>query len=489
MLQQAVWVIVGEVLYALVLGFTCLRIVFDTRSVSKTVAYLLFAIFVPFIGIIFYFSFGINYRKRKLYDKKLKVDDSFKKEVYSLLKTHNLNDEIKANADLHNSSRLIKLLAHKKLNRAFLQGNNQVQLLFNGENKFPKLINDLKNAKHHIHIEYYIFDNDEIGNLIKNILIQKAKEGVIIRFIYDDFGSKDIRRNIVKQLRAAGISAYPFNKVHLLFIANRINYRNHRKIIIIDGLLGYVGGINIADKYINAPEKKLYWRDTHLRVHGTAALALQQVFISDWNFASGEELAVTDDDYFPIRENTNFGNAKLQIISSGPDSDLPNILYAILQCIHQAQSEILLTTPYYIPDDFLQESLVIAALSGIKVKLLVPEKGDSKLVNTVARSYYSELLEAGAEVYLYHKGFVHAKTFVIDGEVASVGTANLDLRSFDLNFEVAAMIYDKDAAEVLKNAFYDDLQHASQLNYHQWVKRSVFARISEKVLKLVSPFM
>jgi cardiolipin synthase len=489
MWNQTVWIILVEVVYGLLLGFACLRIVFDTRSVSKIVAYLLFAIFVPIVGIVFYFSFGVNYRKRKIYDRKLKVDEGFKKQLQGLFRDHNLEAEINTDATLAKSERLIKMLANKKLNRAFLLPDNDIKLLFNGEEKFPALFEDLRNAKHHIHIEYYIYDDDEVGNQLKDILLLKAREGVKIRFIYDDFGSRGIRKTIVRELRAAGIEAIPFNKINLLFIANRINYRNHRKIVIIDGLVAYTGGVNIADKYINGPQKELYWRDTHIRVKGPAAFAFQQVFISDWNFASGDDLAISGDDYFPIGRMQNNGDAKIQVVASGPDSDMPNILYATLQAINMAQEEVLLTTPYYIPDDYLQECLVMAALGGIKVKLLVPSEGDSKLVNTVSQSYFSELLEAGVEIYRYEKGFVHAKTFVVDGELASVGTANLDLRSFDLNFEVTAMIYDIDTAQKLRTAFYNDLKDAREIHYASWVKRSVWAKITEKILSLISPFM
>lgn len=487
--QQTIWVLIAEITYLLILGITCMRIVFDTGSVSKTLAYLLFAVFVPIIGIVFYFSFGVNYRKRKIYDKKLNVDERFKKEVYALLQAHDLEEAIHHDEVLEKSERLIKLLANKKSNRAFLLPNNAVRLLFNGEEKFASLITDLKQARHHIHIEYYIFDNDEIGNIVKNILLEKSKEGVKVRVIYDDFGSKDIRRNIARELRGNGIEAYPFNKIRLLLLANRLNYRNHRKIVIIDGIIGYTGGINISDKYINTDANGLYWRDTHVRIKGPGALALQQIFISDWNFASGQHLPITGSRYFPFKNMEQFGQSKLQVISSGPDSDLPNILLATLQAIHLAQKEILLTTPYFIPDETLQQSLVMAAMGGIEVKLLVPEKGDSRLVDGVSRIYFEELLQAGVKIYLYQKGFIHAKTFVVDGILASVGTANLDLRSFDLNFEVSALIYDVKIATELREAFQADLQQSRQLLYTRWIKRSIWIKALEKILRLVAPFM
>ncbi|GAB1462390.1 cardiolipin synthase [Pedobacter sp.] len=487
--EQTLWIIVVEILYLLLLGFTCLRIVFDTRSVSKTLAYLLFAVFVPIVGVVFYFSFGINYRKRKIYDKKLNVDENFKKEINELLKAHDLEEAIHNDTVLVRFELLIKLLANKKSGGAFLLPNNNIRLLFNGENKFSELIKDLQQAKHHIHIEYYIYENDRIGNTIKEILKAKAKEGVKVRVIYDDFGSKGIRRNIARELNESGVEAFPFNKIKLLLLANRLNYRNHRKIVIVDGIIAFTGGINISDKYINDESQTIFWRDTHVRINGAGVFALQQIFISDWNFCSGQRLRVAGNNYFPFKNMETYGNAKLQVVSSGPDSDRPNILFAILKAIQTAKSEILLTTPYYIPDESLQQTLVMTALSGVEVKLLVPKEGDSKLVDSVSRIYFEELLQAGVKIYLYEKGFIHAKTLVIDGMLASVGTANLDLRSFDLNFEVAALIYDKEIAEQLKNAFYDDLKQTKQLFYTSWVKRSLGRKFLEQVLRLISPFM
>lgn len=487
--QQAQWLLVVEIIYLLLLVFTCLRIVYDTNSISKTISYLLFAVFVPVVGIAFYFSFGINYRKRKIYDKKLNVDEKFKKEVQAMFQANDLEEVIHKEKNLLKVGRLVRLLANKKVGRAFLFPNNEARLLHNGEEKFPLLLEDLRQAQHHIHIEYYIYDNDEIGNTIKNILIEKAKQGVSVRLIYDDFGSKNIRRNIVRELKKNGVEAYPFNKVRLLFLANRLNYRNHRKIVVIDGTTAYTGGINISDKYINNGRYEIYWRDAHLRIRGPASFALQQVFISDWNFCSKKDLPIKGKDFFPFNRLEAYGNAKMQVISSGPDSDLPNILYATLQAISTAETEILLTTPYYIPDESLQQSLIMAALSGIDVKLLVPEASDSKIVTIVSRAYYEELLQAGVKVYLYQKGFIHAKTFVVDRKIASVGTANLDLRSFDLNFEVSTLIYDVKIAEQLSDAFYADLTHAKLVQHNKWIKRSIWERGWERFLRLISPFM
>ena len=350
--------------------------------------------------------------------------------------------------------------------RTFAIPNEKIRVLQNGETLFPVLLEELRKAQHHIHIEYYIYENDDIGNQLKNILIEKAKSGVEVRFIYDDFGSKSIRKNIVRELRAARVQAYPFHKINFIYFANRINYRNHRKIVVIDGKTSFVGGINVSDKYINSGKNALYWRDTHLMLKGLTTLSLQMVFLSDWNFCSGEQVAVQSQ-YFPIAISESSAEHYAQIAYSGPDSDLPTILYTTIQAIYAAKEEILLTTPYYIPDASLQEALIVAALSGVSVRLLLPEKGDSVLVNTTAEAFFEELLNAGVEIYRYQKGFVHAKTFVIDGQWASVGTANLDARSFDLNFEVSALVFDRAIATELRTDFYRDVASSQKLSREQ----------------------
>lgn len=486
--EQAKWLIVIELLYALSIILVCIRIIWDTRSVSKTLAYLLFVIFVPVFGVIFYFSFGINYRKRKIYNKKLIIDKHFQKNLEQRLSENDQKVLATERLSIKKNRKLIRLLSNQKIERSYVLPNSEIKLLNNGEVFFPLLFDEIRKAKKHIHIEFYIYEDDNIGNQLKDLLIQKAKEGVEIRFIYDDFGSKSIRKTIAKELTKNGIQAYPFHKIKLIYLANRMNYRNHRKIVIIDGITSFIGGINVSDRYINNAEDKLYWRDTNLMIKGFSSLTLQRVFLSDWNFSSNENLTVNAD-YFPFNEIENPENYYAQIVSSGPDSDLPNILYSIIQAVNSAQKEVLLTTPYYIPDTSLQEALIIAALSGIDIKLLVPKIGDSKIVNIATQSFFDDLLKAGVQIYLYEKGFIHAKTFVVDGKLASVGTANLDMRSFDLNFEVSALVYDKQIAQQVRNSFYKDLENSIPIDTERWRNRPKLKRITEKIVRLVSPFM
>ncbi|MES2376190.1 MAG: cardiolipin synthase [Bacteroidota bacterium] len=471
------------ILYVLLVLFVCSKVLYDIRSTSKTFAYLLVVILIPGIGIIIYFAVGANYRKNKLYSKKIVRDNR----VLAELRQKIVNESEKAldsgEPELKNHRKLAMLLLN---DNSPLTGNNKVKLLLNGEEKFPEVLKALRAAKHHIHLEYYIFEDGDIADQIKDVLLQKAAEGVKIRFIYDDFGSRSIRKEFVRELIDTGVEAYPFYRIWFIALSNRTNYRNHRKIIVIDGHTAFVGGINISDRYINNKPKQLFWRDTHVMITGPGIYYLQYLFICDWNFCAEQNLPI-EPDYFS--SDGTKGDAIVQIAASGPDSDNPTIMYSLLETIGLAQEELLITSPYFIPGEPILDALCVAALGGVKVKLLVPDKSDSRLVNAAARSYYATLLEAGVEIYLYQKGFVHSKTLVSDGQLAIVGTANMDHRSFELNFEVNCMIYDDKIAAQLRRTFADDIKDAKQINAKSWAKRTLFKQLPEKLCRLLSPLL
>ena len=481
------WKLLLEILYVLIVIAVCLRILYDTRSTSKAGAYILLAIFLPVLGVIIYFAVGANYRKNKIYSKKIvknsRLLNNIRKRIY--LESEKTWDTGEPEVQSH--KKLARLLLNDSMSP--LTGNNEVKLLLNGENKFPDVLAELKNAKSHIHIEYYIYEDEVIGNQIKDILIEKAKEGVEVRFIYDDFGSRTIRKKVVPELLAAGVQAYPFFQVYFMALANRINYRNHRKIIIIDGCTAYVGGINVSDRYINAQGYGggIFWRDTHLKIKGPGVYYLQYLFICDWNFCSNNELEPIEQYFCATKSETS--DAIVQIAASGPDSEMPVIMLSIIQAIGMAEEEILISTPYFIPGESLMDALSVAAISGIKVKLLVPGKSDSAFVASAARSYYGEILRSGVEIYQYAKGFLHAKTMVFDGNLSIVGTANMDHRSFDLNFEVNAMVYDSTLGAELRNVFYDDLKDSVKIIPHTWFKRPLYKQLPEKFTRLLSPLL
>lgn len=481
------WLLISEIVYLLALSLVCLRIIYDTRSTTKTLAYLLFAVFVPVFGMIFYFFFGINYRHRKMYSKKLFYNDNLASKFNQEILNYSQQTFRENDATILSNKELAFMLLKDSMSP--LTAKNSLKLLVNGEHKFPEVLNAIKKAKNHIHIEYYIYEDDEIGNAIAEALIEKAKEGVIVRFIYDDFGSRSIRKKLIPKLKENGVDAFPFLKVHFMLFANRLNYRNHRKIIVIDGITSFVGGINVSDRYINKDNTGLYWRDTHLRIDGPGTQYLQYLFLCDWNFCASETLQ-PNRHFFPKNSPLQAKDNKIvQIAASGPDSESPTILFSILQAINLATSEILITSPYFIPGESLLDALTISALSGISVKLLVPGKSDSILVNSAARSYYNDLLKAGVEIYQYEKGFVHAKTMVTDNKIAMIGTANMDFRSFDLNFEVNAIVYDTGIATELSEVFYSDLKDASKIDAALWAARPWYKQLLEKAARLLSPLL
>ena len=480
------WLLFFEILYIIFILLVCVRVVLDTRSTTKTLAYILLVIFVPIAGILIYFSFGVNYRKRKIYNKNIFDDITFEKKLGRFIRYKSMEIIDGDYPSIKRFNALAKLVLNQSLSP--ITAANEVKLLLNGENKFPEVFRALENAKNHIHIEYYIFEDDIIGRKIIDLLIKKSEEGVKIRFIYDDFGSRSIRKTQVARLRAAGIEAFPFYKIKLIYLANRLNYRNHRKIIVVDGTVGFVGGINVSDKYINSGEG-LFWRDTHLRLQGPSVSSLQYIFMGDWNYCSFQTLEANVD-FFPFPEKAEpLGDKIVQIAFSGPDSDSPLIQHSIAQAIASAKEEVLITTPYFIPGESLIDSLLIAAWGGIKIKILVPEKSDSNLVNFAARSNYKLLLNAGVEIYTYYKGFVHAKTLVADKQLAIIGSANMDIRSFDLNFEVNALIYDQETAEELAGVFYEDLKYANKIDPIEWRKRPLRIQLMEKIAGLLSPML
>ncbi len=479
------WIYLGLIIYLFVLIIICLRIIFETHSTNKTLAYLLFCTFIPVIGIGFYITFGVNYWRLKKYGKKATSDKKILEQLQENILQYNKvalvanDDAVLQNAEL--SAMLLKDLGSP------LTANNKVKLLINGEQKFPEMLQAIREARHHIHVEYYIYEYDKIGTALIDLLIEKAKGGVKVKMIYDDFGSPSINRKTEKRMQDAGVQIFPFHKIRFYLLANRINYRNHRKIVVIDGRTGFTGGINVSDKYVNDNSKKLFWRDTHVRMDGPAVYYLQYLFFADWHFCCEDSFAPIAE-YFPIIKPSE-NKSHVQISASGPNSIQPSVLFTLLQAIYLAKEEILITTPYFIPGDSIMDALRIAALSGLKVKLLVPGICDSKIVNAASKSNYKSLLEAGVEIYLYQKGFVHAKTLITDGKLIVVGTANMDHRSFDLNFEVNAIVYDAEVADELRNVFFMDLEDAEKIDKEKWLNRKWYTQLPERIARLSSPVL
>lgn len=488
-MSQTHLIIFAEILYFLIILGTIVRIIIDTDNSIKSLGYILVVIFLPIIGIILYFSIGINYRKRKLYNKKFiqntELFDMLKAEIYDY--TYNRLDE--SHEMINEFGRTVKMLLADSLSP--LAQAKQTKLLINGEQKFEEVIKALEGAENHIHIEYYIFSDDEIGNRIKDILIRKVREGVEVRFIFDDFGSHKLRRRMFDELRKGGVKVAAFYRVRLYALANRLNYRNHRKIIIVDGKVGFVGGINVDDKYINNGKYRLYWRDTHLMFEGIAVWNLQYIFMSDWNFSTDERIAI-DKRYFDLEASVltaNKTDALIQIAASGPDSSVASIMLSLLGIIMACKQRLYITTPYFIPNDTIINAIKHAALSGVDVRLLVPYKADSVIVNAASSSNYTKLLAAGVRIYRYKKGFVHAKTLIADDTLSVIGSANMDMRSFDLNFEVNALIFSTNINQQLYNAFINDIANSEELDQCKWHNRSRWRKLGEGTARLLSPLL
>lgn len=477
---------IAGTLYGLLLAFTIITIIMDTRNSAKSLGYILVVLFLPLFGIIIYFSVGINYRKRKLYRRKL-IEDNGLFRIIRQQMIDSTEQQINHNPELIDGKEHI-VRAILKDNISLLAPATEVKLLTNGEEKFIDLLKALEDAKDNIHIQYYIFVDDEIGNKVKDILIRKADEGVKVRFMVDDFGSHGLHKHMLKELEKSKVEVAIFYKIRLYALANRLNYRNHRKIVVIDGHIGFIGGINVEDKYINNGNFKLFWRDTHLMIKGGAAVSkLQATFISDWNFCSENKIEL-DLSYF----STEMGKDQkhlVQIASSGPDSSRPSIMLSCLGIIMASKKRLYITTPYFIPNDAIVDAIVYAALSGVDVRLLVPGISDSLIVNAASCSYYTQLLKAGVKVYRYQKGFVHAKTIVSDDTLSFVGSANMDIRSFDLNFEINALVFSRIINKQLCDNFIKDIGDSKELNEKDWLKRSWLKQFGSAVARLISPLL
>lgn len=477
-----IWLI--TIAYSTLLIYTTIRILLENETQTSRTAIYLYAIWIlPVVGFLVYYATGTNRRKQKIYGAKRILDEKQHKESIKIFQNSQ-----KIIADFEKKfpkfSGLIRLFSHEMIS----SNNNRVELLINGDEKFEKLKKDLLEAKNHIHLEYYIFEPSQIGDEIIEILIQKSRKRVRVRFLYDALGSRYLSEKKIEQMQNAGVEIFPFFELKPWNFLNRINYRNHRKIVVIDGKIGYVGGINVSDLYVNSIPTHHYGRDTHMKIEGKSVWDLQRIFLYDWNFSSEQNLGF-DDELFPDDSEKKYGNALVDITASGPDSSYPNILYALLTGIMLSQKEILITTPYFVPNISFLDSLKIAALSGKKIKLLVPKTYDSKIIELTTQSFFGALLDAGVEIFQYQKGFIHAKTIVYDREVSVIGTANLDNRSFDLNFEVNATVYDTDFSQKLAQEFEKDLQDSEKIDPKTWKNRPFHRKLLGKILNLFAPLM
>ena len=457
--------------------------ILENRNPVKTISWILVLLLLPVIGFIFFMFLGQNFRKEKIIARKgLKNHDNLSK--LALEQAHQLSEvELSQYSMFEERRQLITLLLNNS--NAVVTSGNHVNILQNGKNTFDAIISAIETAKVYIHLEYYIFTDDKIGRQILNILKQKVKEGVEVRMIVDDVGSWELKSPFYNEMWNAGIQIYSFLTVRFPHLTSKINYRNHRKIVVVDGLVGFMGGINVADRYITGNVELGIWRDTHLRIEGDAVNWLQTFFSIDWFFVSQQEL--NDKKYFPYKAPV--GNKVIQIVTSGPDSDYPAIMMGISHAITSAKKSVCIATPYLMPTEGVLLAIKTAALSGIDVKIIIPHQSDSFMTLYSSRSYLRELLEAGVKFYFFQKGFLHSKVVIVDNFISIVGSANMDFRSFEQNFEITAFIYDKKIAEELTDNFNDDLSNSEVILLKKWNKRPRIEKVKESFARLVSPLL
>jgi cardiolipin synthase len=372
--------------------------------------------------------------------------------------------------------------------RAMLTDDNDIDFFTDGNAKFEALLEDLKAATQFIHIQYYIIRNDVVFSRITEVLRQKAAQGVEVRLLFDAMGCRSVNHKIWKKLRKDGIMTAEFFPAFLRRFHLRINYRNHRKIVVIDNKIAYVGGFNIGKEYIGLDKRFGYWRDTHLRIQGGAIMGLQLRFILDWNYASRENL-FSHERYLsePPKGSRDF--AQVQVISSGPDNSIEQIRDNYARLISRAQKSIYIQTPYFIPDETILNALLIAVRSGIEVNIMIPCKPDHPFVYWATYSYIGDMIMAGAKCYTYQNGFLHSKGIVVDSRVLCYGTANMDIRSYMLNFEVNAVIYDDKLARQMEAIFIEDVKCCKQVTRDSYTQRHWFTRMREQICRLLSPLL
>jgi len=475
--------IVGSVsvLFTLSIIFICVVIFLENRHPSHTITWLVVLGGFPLVGFFFYLFFGRNIRKRRLFEKKALLDEKAFLEIEG--NQHSYQDKINR---MGNHQQLLFKLAHR-LGHSPISFATKTKALTDGIETFDHIFRELKKAKHHIHLEYYIVRHDQVGIELKNLLIEKAREGVEVRFLYDAVGSWKLSKEYIRSMGKAGIEMVPFLPVRIPFLNNKINFRNHRKIIVIDGEVGFVGGLNVGDEYLGKDPYFGYWRDTHLLIKGEAVRTLQMIFLQDWYYMTDKKLLFQS--YLSSNSKEMEETGGVQLIAGGPDNKWDVIKNLFFSMIISAKESIWIASPYFIPDEDILTALKVAALSGIDVRLLVPERPDKKIVYHASRSYFPELLDAGVKVYEYKKGFLHSKIVIVDYELASIGTANMDMRSFHLNFEVNAFLYRTGSTQTLVDAYMNDIDQSREIIMEEFAKRSFAIKLFESAARLMSPLL
>lgn len=475
--------------YLIVVLSQMVVVILENRQPVKTVAWLMVLFSLPIIGLLIYFLFGRN-RKREHFVSRACASQLARRSAVRFYQGG--FPEVPSE-----HRQLIKLF--RRQSGAFPYPDNKVRFFLSGKDMLDNLLRDIAQARHHIHMEFYIIEDDRVGGAVRRALMAKALEGVSVRLAYDDVGCWNVKNSFFKEMEKAGVQVAPFLPVRFPKLTSKVDFRNHRKIVVIDGIIGYVGGMNLADRYVYARDGAgSAWRDTHIRMMGNAVGGLQRAFLSDWYVAAGQ--TVTDQVYYPqekecleIMERDEepyiSRHALVQIVTAIPTAPWPDIMQGMIFALMRAKKYCYLQSPYFMPTERMLFALQTAALAGVDVRLMLPERTDKRFLTWASRSFLHDVMKAGVRVYLYQKGFLHSKTFVCDDTLVSCGSTNIDFRSFERNFEVNAFIYDNEAALNMKAVFLEDQQYCRMLNLEVWEVRSIWRRMGESSIRLLSPLL
>lgn len=452
-------------------------VLMDNKQPEKTMAWILVLCFMPIVGIIFYLFFGQNTRKEKVISER-SMDLLMKRSMLEFAEQENLHIP-------RRNRPLMKLFTNQ--NWALPFKDNEVSIFTDGYEFVSTLLYNIGQAQDHIHLDTYIIEDDPLGNLVADALIDKARQGVEVRLLYDDVGCWRVKDRFFNRMKVAGLQVYAFMPVRFPAFTGKVNYRNHRKLCVIDGKVGFIGGMNIALRYVKGTARQT-WRDTHLCIRGGAVYAIQRAFLVDWYFVS--RTLVTDRRYYPPVDKTIDNNCLTQIVTSSPVSPWPDIMQGYVRVLLQAHRYVYMESPYFLPTEPVLFAMRTAALSGVDVRLIVPRHGDAKLVEWASRSYLMEVIEAGVKVYLYEPGFNHSKILVSDDNLSSCGSTNIDFRSFENNFEANAFFFNEGMALRLKKVFLTDQAQSTLVDdVSYFIKRPFLQRLLESLVRLLSPLL
>ena len=475
----------GTLLFIIDIVMVFVIIFLERKTPAATAAWIMIILLVPIFGILLYIIFSQNIARKKIF-RLTREEEEY---ISSSLKTQ-MDDMRNGRFDFSeaNTGELWEdmITLNATYAKAYYTQDNDVEIFTDGTYMFSRLLDDIKKAKSTVNVMYFIIKNDIVGRRLIDTLTEKAREGVEVRLLVDAMGSRNMNDYLLSDLIDAGGKVAYFFPPRFKYINIKLNYRNHRKIVVLDNEVGYIGGFNIAKEYLGLKKKFGYWRDTHLRVTGSSVQDMNARFLVDWRFASGEDIPLEE---IYSAQYSPRGRTGMQIVSSGPDSNREEVKRAYMKMITSAQKSVCLQTPYFIPDASIQESLKMAALSGVDVKVMIPCKPDHIMVYWATYWYVGELLKSGVRVFIYDNGFLHAKTIVADGQVASVGSANFDRRSFVLNFEANAFIYDAKVAGQLEDRFAEDITFCHELTLEDYQKRSRWIKFKEIIARLLSDIL